>query len=80
MRTTLDIDDAVLGAAKEVAQAEGASTGQVISNWARRGLDAESLRAKKTRSGFPVFDVPADAKPLTLALVNSIIDDERSPA
>lgn len=80
MRTTLEIDDAVLSAAKEVAQAEGVSAGRVISQWARRGLDAESLKAQKTRSGFPVFAVPMGARPLTPALVNSIIDDERSPA
>ncbi|MGH7958227.1 MAG: antitoxin [Opitutaceae bacterium] len=80
MRTTLEIDDAVLGAAREVAQTEGVSTGHVISTWARRGLNAETAKAKKRRSGFPVFDVPADARPLTPALVNSIIDDERPPA
>ena len=37
MRTTLDIEDDVLQAAKELAQREGSTAGQVISALARRG-------------------------------------------
>ena len=80
MRTTLEIDDSVLGAAKEVAQTQGLSAGKVISDWARKGLDADYQKAKKTRSGFPVFEVPAQAKPLTTAMVNALIDNEGAPA
>jgi hypothetical protein len=32
------------------------------------------------KSGFPVFSVPADAKPLTSALVKSILSDEGLPS
>lgn len=39
MRTTLDIADDVLGAAKERARREGRTAGQVISELARRGLN-----------------------------------------
>ena len=80
MRTTLEIDDAVLVAAKEAADAQGISAGKVISAWARRGLDQEHSQTRKRRSGFPVFEVPAEAKPLTVAMVNSLIDDEGAPA
>lgn len=38
MRTTLDIDDDVLRAAKERARAEGKTAGRVLSELARRAL------------------------------------------
>lgn len=42
MRTTLDIDDDVLAAAKDLAKAEGRTTGQIISELARRALTTPS--------------------------------------
>jgi hypothetical protein len=50
MRTTLDIEDDVLQAAKELAQREGGTAGQVISTLARRGL-ARPAAGRKNRSG-----------------------------
>ncbi len=38
MRTTLDIDDDVLLAAKELARREGETAGRVLSRMARAGL------------------------------------------
>ena len=38
MRTMLDIDDDVLQAAKELAEHEGRTAGQVLSDLARRGI------------------------------------------
>jgi hypothetical protein len=38
MRTTLDIDDDILQAAKELARAEHKTAGQVLSELARKGL------------------------------------------
>lgn len=38
MRTTLDIDDDVLAAAKERARAQGRTAGAVLSELARQGL------------------------------------------
>jgi hypothetical protein len=38
MRTTLDIADDVLAAAKELARQQGKSAGEVISTLARRAL------------------------------------------
>jgi hypothetical protein len=38
MRTTLDIDDDILQAAKEMARAEKKTAGQVLSELARKGL------------------------------------------
>jgi hypothetical protein len=47
MRTTLDIDDDVLLAAKELAQRERKAVGRVLSELARRGM------AKDTSNGKP---------------------------
>jgi hypothetical protein len=79
VRTTLDIDDSVLAAAKETAAAQHTSAGAVISDWARKGLQAASVRGRRTNAGFPVFDVPSDAETLTTAVVDSIIGDEGLP-
>jgi hypothetical protein len=61
MRTTLDIDDDLLAAAKELARREGATAGQVVSRLLRHsltGLQANSpaARAKpKSVAGFTPF-------------------------
>ena len=47
MRTTLDIDDDVLQAAKELARRECKTAGRVVSELARRGL----IEAKYASSG-----------------------------
>ena len=63
MRTTLELDDEVLAAARQLAAARSKSIGQVISELARRGLEARPKVG--TRRGFPVFQVPQGARPLT---------------
>lgn len=63
MRTTLSLDPDVLSAARQIAAARSKSIGKVISELARRGLEA---RAKvQMRHGFPVFQVRDGAAPLT---------------
>ena len=42
MRTTIDIDDDLLAAAKEMARREGATAGQVISRLVRQTLTGAS--------------------------------------
>lgn len=78
MRTTLDIDDAVLAAVKEIARTRGETTGMVISELARKGLQHD--RRARRHPTFPVFDVPADAEALTFQSVEAIIDNEGLPA
>jgi hypothetical protein len=56
MRTTLDIDDDVVSAARELAAAERRSLGSVISQLARRGLTRASVDSD---AGVPVIRVPA---------------------
>jgi hypothetical protein len=57
MRTTLDIDDDVLRAAKELARREKKTAGAVISELTRRALTAPppDARAPKVVRGFRPF-------------------------
>ena len=57
MRTTLDIDDDVLLAAKELARRSRKSTGKSLSDLARKGLaDDEFKRSRKSSFlGFEPF-------------------------
>jgi len=73
MRTTLEIDDDVLQAARSLAAAEGKNIGKALSDLARRGLARRSQSEK--RSSFPVFDVAPDADPITLEMVNDALNE-----
>ena len=75
MRTTLKIDDDVLLAAKELASREGKTAGQVLSELARRGIQAPITpgRAAKPRNGFQVL--PAGGRVVTPELVARILDE-----
>ena len=57
MRTTLTIDDDVLSAAREMAEIENKSVGEVISTLARSSLSPEGSKLK-TRNGVPLLKVP----------------------
>jgi hypothetical protein len=64
MRTTLTLDPEIMSAVRQIAAARSQSIGEVISELARRGLEAQGKTA--TRHGFPVFQVSKGARPLTL--------------
>jgi hypothetical protein len=53
MRTTLDLDDRVLAAARALAHSRRISMGRAVSELALRGLDQADSAA--TDSGFPVL-------------------------
>jgi hypothetical protein len=55
MRTTLDIDDDVLAAAKELASGQKTTAGKVISDLARKALTESSTKKLRYRNGFPVI-------------------------
>ena len=74
MRTTLDIDDEVLRAAKELAAQRGVSAGRMLSELARKALKPEGGQAEK-RNGVPLLPSRADARPVTLAAVNELRDE-----
>jgi hypothetical protein len=74
MRTTLDIDDDVLQAAKELAQAEGKSAGKVASELMRKALTAPTDAGPlKIVDGIPVL--PSRGVVVTKELVDRLIGE-----
>lgn len=73
MRTTLRIEDDVFRAAKSLADSEGKTVGQVISELARKGLAPRPQEA--TEDGFPIFAVPENATPITPEMVRRASED-----
>jgi len=78
MRTTLDIANDVLQAAKERARREKKTTGAVISELARSALTAppaaSAARAPKVRYGFRPFAKRGAL--VTNALIDKLRDDD----
>lgn len=75
MRTTLDLDEDVLQAAKELAAARGTTAGRILSDLARKALTRP--RAGRVRNGVPLLPRrPAGARRPTMALVNQLRDAE----
>jgi hypothetical protein len=74
MRTTLSIDDDVLAAAKELAERENKSVGDVITSLARQALRPKN-RTKSRRNGVPLLPVRSGATRVTPALVNQLRDE-----
>ena len=73
MRTTLDIDDDVLQAVKELAEVRGVTAGQALSALARQALTPG--RPARTRNGIPVLPRRAASAPRpTMKLVNDLRD------
>jgi hypothetical protein len=78
MRTTLDIANDVLQAAKERARREKKTTGEVISDLARSALtappEAAGAREPKARYGFRPF--PKRGGIVTNELIDKLREDE----
>ena len=72
MRTTLEIDDDVIAAARELATEGRRSIGAVISELARRGLTPARVEAA---GGLPVIRVPAGTAPITPEMVRRALDE-----
>jgi hypothetical protein len=74
MRTTLDIDDDVLQAAKEIAASRASTAGKVLSELARTALTPSG--PARARNGVPVLPRrPRGAPRPTLTLVNRLRDE-----
>jgi hypothetical protein len=74
MRTTVEIDDDVLLAAKELAQLQGLTAGKVLSNLARKGLESPKSPVQ-ARNGVPLLPRRKSSAPKpTMALVNDLRD------
>jgi hypothetical protein len=72
MRTTLNIDEDVVVAARELAAGEHRSLGSVISELARRGLMPSRVEVD---DGLPVLRVPAGMPPITPEMVRRAVDE-----
>jgi Bacterial antitoxin of type II TA system, VapB len=75
MRTTLDIDDDLLQAAKEIAEMRGKTAGQVVSDLLRKALQGPPAAARTLRNGVPLIRRRAGAPVMTMALVNELRDE-----
>ena len=81
MRTTLDIDDDLLAAAKELARREGATAGQVVSRLLRHSLTGAGpvARSAAPRRAAVAGFRPFPAKPGVIATneqVDALRDSE----
>jgi hypothetical protein len=74
VRTTLDIDDDILQAAKELAASRASTAGKVLSDLARKAL--QPARTPRVRNGVPLLPRrPAGAPRPTMKLVNELRDE-----
>ncbi|MES3003675.1 MAG: antitoxin [Pseudomonadota bacterium] len=85
MRTTLDIEDDVLYAAKEIARREKKSLGQVISDLARhafaqgRGPSPDTQHAEyvsEPLAAYGIHPLPARGGLITNELIDRLRDEE----
>jgi hypothetical protein len=73
MRTTLQIDDDLLQAAKSIAAAENRTVGQVVSAMIRKALHIKEYRDDV--EDIPAFRVSENAPPLTPEMVREADED-----
>ncbi len=76
MRTTLDIEEDVLLAVKELARHEKTTAGKVISRLVRKGLSGDTSRSRKItyRNGVPIL--PSRGRIITNELIDQIREEE----
>jgi hypothetical protein len=75
MRTTLDLDEDVLQAAKELAEIRGVTAGKVVSDLVRKAL-APRTPVSKVRNGVPLLPRRPGGRIMTMKLVNELRDEE----
>lgn len=76
VRTTLDIDEDVLQAAKELADLRGSTAGKMLSELARRGLQHAGSTEDGVRNGVPLMPRrAAGSARITMTRVNALRDE-----
>ncbi len=73
MRTTLDIDEDVIEAARELARLERESIGTIVSRLARRGLTPAQIEVE---GDLPIIRVPEGLPPITPEMVRRALDED----
>jgi hypothetical protein len=74
VRTTVDIEDDVLQAARAIASRDRISIGRAISTLAREALSRPLTITTVGR--LPVFEIPAEAVAITSEMVRAGMDDD----
>jgi len=79
MRTTLDIEEPILHAIKELARREGRSAGAIASDLIRRGLSSQpqagGVQEPSPRYGFRPFPASPADHPVTNEEINRLRDE-----
>lgn len=73
MRTTLELDDGLVAAARELAATNRRSLGSVISELAQRGLTPARVEVD---GELPVVRVPAGTPAITPGMVRRAADED----
>ncbi|MFE3545097.1 antitoxin [Nocardia sp. NPDC059177] len=77
MRTTLAIDDDVLLAVKERARRENRTTGQVLSELARKALSCSASPRRESATAFHGFEpLPRRGATISNTLIDQLRDEE----
>lgn len=76
MRTTLEIDDDVMQAAREIARLKNQGIGRAISDLARKGLVPNTLPTIKLEHGIPVIQHGPGAITITNEMVRNLLEEE----
>jgi hypothetical protein len=76
MRTTLDLDDDVLQAVKELGLMRKKTAGQILSELARKALVPASQPIGRVRNGVPLLPSVPGRRITTMADVNRLRDGE----
>ena len=75
MRTTVDLDEDILRAAKDLAKERSQSLGRVVSELARKGLQPSAQRLD-ARNGVPLLPRKPGARPVTSQMVKELLESE----
>ncbi|MCV9996893.1 CopG family transcriptional regulator [Pararhizobium sp. YC-54] len=74
MRMTIEVDEALVATATEIAKQQNSTVEEILSESARRSI--ASFRRYEMRNGIPLLPKRADGKTVTLEMVNALRDDE----
>lgn len=75
MRTTLDLDDDILGASREIARRQHKTAGKVISELVRKALSAPAAPPGETAEFLGFHPFPARGVVVTNEVIDSLRED-----
>lgn len=75
MRTTVDLEEDILRAVKDIAEERSQSLGRVLSELARKGLQP-SAQPLEARNGVPLLPRQPGARPVTSQMVKELLESE----